>query len=130
MTVDLSTVIFHRTISCCNRTEPPGFRHGAAVDVEANDGHASMAVVKKNFSAPEQYMESESLGSWTDVYAMAATIYYSITGKAVPEALEREFKKTPLYFDPAFNIPAHVIGALRDGLELHAENRIRDMRER
>ena len=33
---------------------------GAAVDVEANDGHASMAVVKKNFSAPEQYMESET----------------------------------------------------------------------
>ena len=124
----------HRDISPDNiMLQPDGTARlldmGAAVDVEANDGHASMAVVKKNFSAPEQYMESESLGSWTDVYAMAATIYYSITGKAVPEALEREFKKTPLYFDPAFNIPAHVIGALRDGLALHAENRIRDMRE-
>ena len=102
---------------------------GAAVDVTANEGHASMAVVKRNFSAPEQYMESESLGSWTDVYAMGATIYYCMTGKVVPEALEREFKKTPLYFDPALNIPAHVIGALSGALELHAEKRIRDMRE-
>ncbi len=124
----------HRDISPDNiMLQPDGTARlldmGAAVDVKANEGHASMAVVKKNFSAPEQYMESESLGSWTDVYAMAATIYYSITGKVVPEALEREFKKTPLYFDPAFQIPAHVIGALRDGLELHAENRIRDMRE-
>ena len=124
----------HRDISPDNiMLQPDGTARlldmGAAVDVEANDGHASMAVVKKNFSAPEQYMESESLGSWTDVYAMAATIYYSITGKVVPEALEREFKKVPLYFDPGLNIPSHVIRVLNDALELHAEDRIRDMRE-
>ena len=102
---------------------------GAAVDVNASGGHASMAVVKRNFSAPEQYMESETLGSWTDVYAMGATIYYCMTGKVVPEALEREFKKAPLYFDPGLNIPLHVIRALNAALELRAENRIRDMRE-
>ncbi|MCD7908471.1 MAG: lectin like domain-containing protein, partial [Clostridium sp.] len=102
---------------------------GAAVDMRTNDGHASMAVIKRNFSAPEQYMESESLGSWTDVYAMGATIYYCMTGKVVPEALEREFKKTPLYFDPALNIPAHMIEALNGALELHAEKRIRNMPE-
>ncbi|MBS6955582.1 MAG: leucine-rich repeat protein [Enterocloster asparagiformis] len=102
---------------------------GAAVDVTANEGHASMAVVKRNFSAPEQYMESESLGSWTDVYAMGATIYYCMTGKVVPEALEREFKKTPLYFEPGLNIPPQVMAALNGALELHAEKRIRDMRE-
>ncbi len=102
---------------------------GAAVDVAASGGHASMAVIKRNFSAPEQYVESEVLGSWTDVYAMGATIYYCMTGKVVPEALEREFKKEPLYFDPALNIPAQVVSALNGALELHAEKRIRDIRE-
>ncbi|MCD7909140.1 MAG: leucine-rich repeat protein [Clostridium sp.] len=124
----------HRDISPDNiMLQPDGKARlldmGAAVDVRANGGRASMAVVKRNFSAPEQYMELECLGSWTDVYAMAATIYYCITGHVVPEAMEREFKKTPVSFDPELNIPAHVAETLRDALELNAENRIRDMRE-
>lgn len=102
---------------------------GAAVDVRANDGHASTAVIKRNFSAPEQYMESEILGSWTDVYAMGATVYYCMTGKVVPEALEREFKKVPLYFDPGLGIPPCVIKTLNDALALRVEDRIQDMRE-
>lgn len=85
---------------------------GAAVDVRANDGLASMAVVKRNFSAPEQYMDSERLGSWTDVYAMAATMNYCITGRVVPEAMERELKKTSLYYDPGLNLPLHFKDAL------------------
>lgn len=124
----------HRDISPDNiMLQPDGtvrlLDMGAAVDVRATAGHASMALVKRNFSAPEQYMESEVLGSWTDVYAMSATIYYCLTGKVVPEALEREFKKTPLFFDPSLNIPAYAIAALEGGLALHALERIRDMRE-
>ena len=124
----------HRDISPDNiMLQPDGTARlldmGAAVDLKASGGHASMAVVKRYFSAPEQYMESEVLGSWTDVYAMAATVYYCITGKVVPEAMEREFRKTPIFFDPALNIPSHVTEALGDGLKLGAGERIRDMRE-
>ena len=124
----------HRDISPDNiMLQPDGTARlldlGAAVDLEAGGGRASMAVVKRNFSAPEQYMESEQLGSWTDVYAMGATIYYCMTGKLVPEALERGVKKVPLFFNPELSIPAHVIDALNSALELNAGNRIRDMRE-
>ncbi len=124
----------HRDISPDNiMLQPDGTARlldmGAAVDVRANKGHASMAVIKRNFSAPEQYMETEILGSWTDVYAMAATMYYCMTGKVVPEAMERELKKTPLCFDPNLYIPVHVIGALCDGLKMQADGRIQDMQE-
>ena len=102
---------------------------GAAVDVRSGGGRASMAVAKQYFSAPEQYMESEALGSWTDVYAMAATIYYCMTGKTVPEALERGIRKTPVSFDLGLNIPAHVQKALIHALEMNASDRIRDMQE-
>ena len=124
----------HRDISPDNiMIQPDGQARlldmGAAVDVTANGGQASRAVIKRNFSAPEQYMESEPLGSWTDVYAMGATIYYCMTGKVVPEALEREFKKTPLSFDSNPNIPLHVMEALVAALALDAQGRIRDMRE-
>lgn len=123
----------HRDISPDNiMLQPDGTARlldmGAAMDVQANGGHASMVVVKRNFSAPEQYLESEVLGSWTDVYSMAATIYYCLTGKVVPEAMEREFKKTPLAFAPELGIPQTVAAAITAGLELKTEERIRDMR--
>ena len=124
----------HRDISPDNiMLQPDGSARlldmGAAVDVRTSNGYASMAVIKRNFSAPEQYMESEILGNWTDVYAMGATIYYCMTGHVVPEALEREFKKTPLSFEQDLDIPSHVTAALNDALALNAEKRIRDMRE-
>ena len=124
----------HRDISPDNiMLQPDGTARlldmGAAVDVKNSKGRASMLVIKRNFSAPEQYMESETLGSWTDVYAMGATIYYCLTGKVVPEALERGVRNTPLYYDPDLNIPRHVTIALNDALKLQAGCRIRDMRE-
>ena len=81
----------------------------------------------KEIILPEnlQYKEARKMARLLD---MGATIYYCITGKVVPEALEREFKKAPLYFDSGLNIPRHVIWALNAALELRAENRIRDMR--
>lgn len=124
----------HRDISPDNiMLQPDGAARlldmGAAMDIKTSDGHVSMAVVKRNFSAPEQYVESEVLGRWTDVYAMAATIYYCLTGKVVPEAMEREFKKEPLAFPPGMDIPQQGIEAITDGLEMKAEKRIRNMRE-
>lgn len=124
----------HRDISPDNiMIQPDGTARlldmGAAVDMKANAGKVSMAVVKRNFSAPEQYMESMPLGSWTDVYAMAATIYYAMTGQLVPEVMERQIKKTPVVFDPIWPIPSHVVLALNDALAIDAGQRIRDMRE-
>ena len=81
----------------------------------------------KEIILPEnlQYKEARKMAR---LLYMGATIYYCMTGKVVPEALEREFKKAPLYFDPGLNIPLHVIRALNAALELRVENRIRDMR--
>lgn len=124
----------HRDISPDNiMLQPDGAARlldmGAAMDIRTSDGRVSMAVVKRNFSAPEQYVESEVLGRWTDVYAMTATIYYCLTGKVVPEAMEREFKKEPLAFPSGADIPQQGIQAITAGLEMKAEKRIQNMRE-
>lgn len=55
-----------------------------------NDKNAD-AVLKHGFSPIEQY-ENKNMGPWTDVYAMAATIYFCITGKLPPKATERLVK--------------------------------------
>jgi serine/threonine protein kinase/TPR repeat protein len=54
------------------------------------DSSASMTVIlREHYAPPEQYTKSGRQGSWTDVYAFAATFYMSITGHSPPPAPER-----------------------------------------
>ena len=46
-------------------------------------------VVKHGFAPYEQYMHRSRQGPWTDVYAMAATFYFALTGIVPPESVER-----------------------------------------
>lgn len=104
---------------------------GAAVDMKIDHGGASMTVAKNGFSAPEQYMENGKLGSWTDVYAMCATIYYCLSGKLPPEAMERMMKPEleVVSFAIAGDVPENAAACLQKGLDLKVENRVQTMDE-
>ena len=59
-------------------------------------GDKSMTVVvKKGFAPVEQYLSKGSTAA-SDVYALAATIYYCITGKVPPDSAERQYDSAPL----------------------------------
>ena len=47
------------------------------------------AGLKPGFSAPEQYGSGNDLGSWTDVYAFCAVIYFCLKGSAPMDARRR-----------------------------------------
>ena len=71
---------------------------GAAkdLDIQGKDGNmqSSQMVAKQGFSPMEQYGRDGKIGPWTDVYAMAATIYYCCTGVLPPSATDRTIDDT------------------------------------
>ena len=104
---------------------------GAAKDMSTGKEGMSQLVTKRGFSPAEQYMESGSVGAWTDVYAFCATMYYCMYGKLIPEAMERLVGDT-LSFPALPNgsvLPDDVIETLTEGMAVLPENRIQSMDE-
>lgn len=101
---------------------------GAAKDVSAGSGGPSAAVVKNGFSPFEQYAQRGSAGPWSDVYAMAATMVYSLTGKLPVSAIDRAAGEELDWNLPELQaLPVSVRSALQKAMEISMQNRIQSM---
>ncbi|MCD8052087.1 MAG: serine/threonine protein kinase [Clostridiales bacterium] len=49
----------------------------------------TMTIALKQGYAPIEQYQQKGQGPWTDVYALSATIYYCLTGRVPPQALDR-----------------------------------------
>lgn len=91
----------------------------------------SKLVMKKGFSPPEQYSTGVEIGPWTDVYALTATMYYCITGKLMPDALDRMMKSREIPFDNGYG--KELTPEMRDiferGMDVRSESRIQTVSE-
>ena len=103
---------------------------GAAKDLNVNSGASSMQVAKGGFSPLEQYTQRGGSGSWSDVYAMAATIYFSLTDVLPPPAMDRVVDDQ-LRWDLASlkALPGPVLEALKKAMILMPKNRTQTMGE-
>ena len=103
---------------------------GAAKDLSVNNGASSMQVAKGGFSPFEQYTQRGSSGPWTDVYAMAATVYYTLTGKLPPVATDRVVEDTISWDEPGLKVlSAQALEALQKAMVISAKNRMQSMEE-
>jgi len=96
---------------------------------DTTDNKSMTLAMKEGFAAPEQY-RSKGQGTYTDVYGLCATIYYCLTGKLPPQAMERlmgaPFLKPS---EMGVEISDWQEQAIMDGLDLYVQKRIQDMGE-
>ena len=76
------------------------------------------------FAPPEQYIEEAKRGEYTDVYALAATLYYLLTIKVPPPAFTRNIKDALLPPKEQNKIISDRVNrAIIKGMALEAKNR-------
>lgn len=96
-----------------------------AARVSMNERSKSMSVVlTPGFAPPEQYHGKGKQGPWTDIYAVAATMYYMLTGTVPAEATERLYEdQLPTVNAMNPNVSKTVSDALSQAMAIRAEDR-------
>lgn len=125
--------LLHRDVSPDNiRLHPDGtgvlLDFGSVLAVE--DTMRRTITVKPGYAPPEQYGEASSLGPWTDVYALAATVYHALTGSAPTDSLRRTFSDDLVRPSQlGIDMPDEAEDALMRALELDYRNRTKSVQE-
>ena len=102
---------------------------GAKLD---NGGNASICMLAKSGYSPiEQMQTAGNQGPWTDVYAMAATIYYCLSGVTPIDAIQRvsDPKALKAPKDLGISIPSKIEAALMKGMQVQMSDRYKTMQE-
>jgi serine/threonine protein kinase len=87
-------------------------------------------ILKQGYAPEEQYRSKGKQGPWTDIYAVAATIYRVITGETPPDALDRmdnDTVRSRLQSMTELSTKEKVV--LMKALSINALNRYRSIQE-
>lgn len=82
------------------------------------------------YSAVEQYELQYGIGGWTDIYALAASIFRCLIGTVPPEAEQRVINdKLIVPARVAETLPTHVLSALANALQIYPADRTQAVEE-
>ena len=99
---------------------------GSARDAVRGRAQAMSMVVKHGYSPPEQYTSDPGRqGPWTDIYALAATLYYIVTGGRPMDATARFVQEgfVPVTQAAKGRFRRSFLDAIEIGMQLRPENR-------
>lgn len=105
---------------------------GAARYASTNMSKSLSAIYKQGFAPYEQYQSSREQGPWSDVYGLAATLYYMITGIIPQEAMNRLTKEDDTLVPPRKvdkDIPKNLSNAIMNALIVYPTQRTQSVTE-
>lgn len=130
--------LLHRDIApdniyVLNPDEPEALRvklldFGAAHFASNTYSKSISVMLKQGYAPEEQYRSHGDQGTWTDVYALAATLYKMLTGVTPEDALERKVKdevKKPSRQGVKISKPVET--ALMNAMNVKAQDRTQTM---
>lgn len=100
----------------------------ASLEEQIEQGRDKTAIYNRRYAPVEQYDESGMQGSWTDVYALSATLYHMICGEPPIESVARtgnDTLKSPR--ELKINLKKYQNKAIMEGLALQPEKRVQTM---
>ncbi len=125
--------VIHRDISpdniyVCKNGKVKLLDFGAARVALKGKSQSLSIILKRGYAPEEQYRSHGKQGPFTDVYALAGTLYFSITGTIPPEATQRMFKDELI--PPSVlcrDLPQHMDKAIVKALSVKSEDRFQSM---
>lgn len=126
--------LIHKDISPDNIMVTPGgearlLDFGCATRL-SNAGKPAQLFYRRGYAAPEQYSFEGRPDRSTDVYGMAATVYYCLTGHTPPDAPEREKgRRLPAPRDLGAGAGSVTDRIVLKAMDLRQNRRYADMRE-
>lgn len=101
---------------------------GAAREISQTDIKSLSVILKPGYAPEEQYRSKGRQGPWTDVYALAATLYKCIVGVTPDDAMERMYRDrlpSPAAADAA--CPIAISNVIIKGLAVRQADRYQDV---
>ncbi|MEC5386816.1 protein kinase [Uliginosibacterium sp. H3] len=106
---------------------------GAARRVISDMTQALTVILKPGYAPVEQYAEMPGMkqGPWTDIYALAAVVYFMITGRTPPPSVGRAVQDSyrPLATEAAGRYDASFLRGIDHSLSVNAIDRPQSMAE-